>query len=126
VVKSFNFHSAVPVQIPAVATISRNLQTFLITLGFQKFWQKTWFQQPLFYYSMQSGFVAPSSDCRFYGKCQETHVFGTFQAKVFFDSFKFRPFRGRRFRGLGVYFNQVMDTVCNLSAIIASASRFFQ
>ena len=65
VVKSFDFHPAVPGSIPSSGNFFKKSQIFLITRSFQKFWQKTWNQQLLFYYSMRRGnnwIVAPSSD----------------------------------------------------------------
>jgi len=55
-------------------------QIFLITRGFQKFWQKTWHQHLLFYYSMRRGknwIAAPSSD----SMKRETNVDGVMAAR---------------------------------------------
>ena len=61
------FHPADPCSIPGNGNIFKKSQIFLFTRGFQKFWQKTWNQQLLFYYSMRKGknwIVAPSSDSK--------------------------------------------------------------
>ena len=52
--KISDFHPAVPGSIPG-GNFFKKSQIFLITRGFQKFWQKTWNQQLLFYYSMRRG-----------------------------------------------------------------------
>ena len=53
---------------PGAGSFFRKSQIFLITRGFQKFWQKTCNQKLLFYYSKRRGgnrIIAPSSDSRF-------------------------------------------------------------
>ena len=62
--KISDFRPAVPGSITG-GNFFKKSQIFLITKGFQIFWQKTWNQQLLFYYSMRRGknwIVAPSSD----------------------------------------------------------------
>jgi len=65
VAKLFDFQPAVPGSILVVGNFFKKSQIFLTTRGFQKFWQKTWNQQLLFYYTMRRGenrIVASSSD----------------------------------------------------------------
>ena len=59
--KISDFHPAVPGSIPS-GNFFKKSQIVLITRGFQKFWQKTWNQQLLFYYSMRRGSVVQYSD----------------------------------------------------------------
>ena len=61
-VKAFDFHPAVLGSIPGCGNFFKKTQIFLITRGFQKFWQKTWNQQLLFYYSVRRGSVVQCSD----------------------------------------------------------------
>ena len=59
--KISDFHPTVPGSIPG-GNFFKKSQIFLITRGFQKFWQKTWNQQLLFYYSIRRGSVVQCSD----------------------------------------------------------------
>jgi len=68
VVISSDFHPAGLGAIPGGGNFFKKSQIFLITRGFQKFWQKTCNQQLLFYYSLRrekSSIVAPCSESRF-------------------------------------------------------------
>ena len=68
-VKSFDFHPVLQGSIPVGGNFFKKSQIFLIPRGFQKFRQKTWNQQLLFYYSKRRGqnrIIAPSSDSSFY------------------------------------------------------------
>ena len=64
VVKSFDFHPEILGSILDGGNFFKKTQIFLITRGFQKFWQKTWNQQLLFYYSVRRGSVVQCSDSR--------------------------------------------------------------
>ena len=66
VVESINFPPVVRGSIPGGRNLFKKSQIFLITRGFQKFWQKTLFQQLLFYYSMRRRSVVQYSDSIFY------------------------------------------------------------
>ena len=65
VVKSSDFHPAVPGSIPNGGNFFKKICKFSKAQGFQKFWQKIWNHQQLFYYSIRRGSVVPYSDSTF-------------------------------------------------------------